>query len=407
MSDLLISFLGRASKEIGEYQFTEYDFGDGEQGQRFAFFGWALLARNKPERLLILGTAGSMWDHLFEGDLDLGSQEEERRIHLADAVLKGAVTQQMLGELTPLLTAALGCAVQLKIIPYCREAAEQVALLGAIADHVVDGNTVELDITHGFRHLPMLGFLAALYLRRIRRATIEHIWYAAYDHDSGLAPVHDLNGLLEIADWLDAMAIYDYGGDYGVFSSLLGENVGQQLAVGSFFEATNQVGKARKHVGDALNQLETDEHGIASRLFRPELQRRLSWANNGSLYSRQRQLCLEFLDHGRYREAAIAGYEAFITGLVQAQPRNLEPEKYKVRNDVSKAFDDQQKLLHRGRQSPLWKPFKALRDLRNVLAHGGQASKRDTAAALADVTAMDDFLRPLLVALLPENFVEP
>jgi hypothetical protein len=63
----------------------------------------------------------------------------------------------------------------------------------------------------------MLALLAALYLRRVRGARVGRIWYGAFDPDSGDVPVHDLSGLLNIADWLEALAVYDRCGDYGVF----------------------------------------------------------------------------------------------------------------------------------------------------------------------------------------------
>ena len=66
MPHVLLTFLGRVSK--AGYQTTCYDFGDGRQEPPTAFFGWSLQRRLTPDRLVILGTAGSMWDHLFERD---------------------------------------------------------------------------------------------------------------------------------------------------------------------------------------------------------------------------------------------------------------------------------------------------------------------------------------------------
>ena len=47
---------------------TRYDYGDGSEEPPAAFFGWSLQRRLQPDRLVILGTSGSIWDHLFEGD---------------------------------------------------------------------------------------------------------------------------------------------------------------------------------------------------------------------------------------------------------------------------------------------------------------------------------------------------
>ena len=65
---VLISFLGRVPKGISGYRPTCYSF-KGAPDEPTAFIGWSLHRRLTPDRLVILGTAGSMWDHLFEKDI--------------------------------------------------------------------------------------------------------------------------------------------------------------------------------------------------------------------------------------------------------------------------------------------------------------------------------------------------
>ena len=75
----LISFLGRSRKDPATgYQRATYAFPDGKQVPT-AFFGAALMQRLRPQRTLLLGTAGSMWDVL---DIDVESTEW---IELAEA----------------------------------------------------------------------------------------------------------------------------------------------------------------------------------------------------------------------------------------------------------------------------------------------------------------------------------
>ncbi|TVQ93803.1 MAG: TIGR02221 family CRISPR-associated protein [Chromatiaceae bacterium] len=130
------------------------------------------------------------------------------------------------------------CDAHLERIPYARDSAEQVELLRIMAAHVEADDRVDLDVTHGFRHLPMLAILAALHLGSVRRARIGGIWYGAFDPGSGEAPVHDLAGLLHIADWLQALHRYDKDGDYGAFAHLLGP-AGALLEDAAFFETDN------------------------------------------------------------------------------------------------------------------------------------------------------------------------
>ncbi len=173
MSSVLLTFLGRVPKDQQSYRVTRYDFGDGQTQELAAFFGWPLQQRLHAERLVIMGTTGSRWDHLFEGDLSFGNAGDEARLALVEACEEMAVTTALLAPLAPLLVQRLGCEVRLEIIPYAHDPAEQVALLRIMAAHVEAGDRVHLDVTHGFRHLPMLGILSALHLRIARQAKID------------------------------------------------------------------------------------------------------------------------------------------------------------------------------------------------------------------------------------------
>lgn len=172
MANTLITFLGRVPETEGGYRTTQYDFGDGRLSEPVAFLGWPLTERLNPDRLVILGTTGSMWDHLFEVDQDLGHQWKSERLALIEATAHGTVSGQHLTQLEPLLRDRFGLEVKLRLIPYCRNESEQVELLRSLADHVDAGDKVHIDITHGFRTLPMVSVMAALYLRRVRNAKI-------------------------------------------------------------------------------------------------------------------------------------------------------------------------------------------------------------------------------------------
>jgi len=331
MTQLLITFLGRPPKEESGYRTTCYDFGDGGDCEPLAFFGWALQRRLRPDRLVVLGTPGSMWDHLFESDLDFGAEAEGERLELAEAVEQQSVTQMQLDRLAPLLVERLGCEVRLRLISYCRTPQEQVGLLQTLAAEVGEGDQVDLDVTHGFRHLPMLGLLSALHLRRVKGADITHIWYGAYDPDTGKAPVHDLGGLLHIADWLDALAIYDRTGDYGVFRPLIGGEIGEDLAQAAFLENVNRIGKARAPLRRVHRQLDQVESGLAFPLFRDQLRRRIAWAEQDNYYLRQRELAREYLRRGRFLDSILTGWEAFTTRLLREKDSRLDPDNHQYR----------------------------------------------------------------------------
>lgn len=84
----LISFLG-GGKQGGSYRTTDYKFSDGTLYKDKRYFGMVLTEEVKPDRLILLGTSGSMWDVFFEAGLDDYQNEWEE---LTNAVQKDAVT---------------------------------------------------------------------------------------------------------------------------------------------------------------------------------------------------------------------------------------------------------------------------------------------------------------------------
>ncbi len=392
----LITFLGRVPKAENGYRKTCYDFGDEGDIEALSFFGWALQRRLHPRRMVILGTAGSMWDHLFEGDLNLGGRFEKERLALVDAVEGKRVSQSMLDDLAEPLSHHLGCEASPRVIPYCRDTAEQAEVLRILADEVGRGDRIDLDVTHGFRHLPMLGLLAALHLRRVRDARIRDIWYGAFDPDTEQAPVTRLGGLLDIADWLDALSAYERGGDYGVFADLIGGEIGGLLAEASFLEGVARVGQARSRLRKALELLAGADDDPALNLFRDELERRIGWARGDNYYLRQRELAREYLKNKRYRDAVLTGWEAFTTRLLQEDGGRFDPDNHAHRERARNAFRNR-------RKSERYPAFDSLNRLRNAVAHGSQPKGDEVLRALSSRREMEQLLEALFATLLPED----
>ena len=385
MTTTLFTFLGRVPKKEGRYRTTRYDFGDGELTDPVAFFGWPLTQRLSPDRLVIFGTTGSMWDHLFEVDQDLGSQLEKERLELIKTTARKSVCRKHLERMEPLLEARLECEVKLDLIPYCRNESEQVEVLRRFSCHVAERDSVHLDITHGFRTLPMLGVLAALYLRRVRRAEIAGIWYGFFDPDTQEAPVQDLMGVLHIADWLEALAIYDRDGDYGAFKDLVGP-AGELLQRAAFFERTSNPVEAREALTAwACRTDRFPEGDAAADLFGEELEGRVAWHDGPHRAAWEQDLAHIYLEKGDYLRAVIYGMEAVITGeaLRRCADGQNFGERIRLRNKLREDNEEFEKLAY----------------LRNALAHGPRSETRQVASAMTDETRLRESIGNLFEIL--------
>lgn len=395
MSTTLISFLGRTPKGENGYRKTRYRFPDGTHTEPLAFFGWALHRRLSSRRIAILGTAGSMWDHLFEGDLPLGGTFEAERLTLIEVVGHQRVEQQQLDALASALGQALGCAVSLVVIPYARDHTEQISILRAIADQVADGDRVHLDVTHGFRHLPMLALLAALHLRLARQATIEGIWYGAFDPDTGEAPVHELSGLLHIADGVQALARFDKDGDYGVFEPLLreaglSEDACEALRKAAYYENILNVGAATGELRRARQSLNAGSLEPEGWLLLPAIDKRLAWLDEDRQFEKQTRLARQALDRCDYLRATLYAFEAVITRLCQIG--RVPIDDYDKREEVRMSYE----ARLRQDRSQEREAYFLLKNLRNQVAHGTRGSQGEVQRALLNETVMREKLADLI-----------
>lgn len=104
---------------------------------------------------------------------------------------------------------AIPAEVPLKIvdIPSGRSEEELWEMFARLTSCLETGDRVVFDITHGFRHQPMLALLAASFLRVARQVTLEGIYYGAFEAKepvTNITPVFDLTPFLTLFEWTAA-----------------------------------------------------------------------------------------------------------------------------------------------------------------------------------------------------------
>jgi CRISPR-associated Csx2 family protein len=392
----LISFLGKGKERGGKYKTATYRFDD--QPRIVPFFGMALFDYLKPQRLILVGTAGSMWDVFFENE---ANQNDDHLLELIEAVGNNAVDEEMLEAHATLLSQRLGCPVKCLLIGYARDESGQAVLLGQLAGQLNEHEHIALDITHSFRHLPMLALVAARFLARVKHIEVDDIYYGALemtDQETQATPVIRLKGLLDLLDWVDALASYDKDGDYAAFAGLYERAGGEGATAGllkqaAFFERTNQIGNARK----PLKQFRQDNARPVSpmlELFQPELDKRTAWAEQGLYTERQERLAKQYLESGDYLRAATFGFESVVSRLVKKE-RNGDPMNFSHRNEVKQRLDEEVRDARKNRTESQT-AYLNLRELRNALAHGSRSDFAEIQGAIAS----EESLRPFLTNCL-------
>ncbi len=381
----LISFLGKNRRDpVHGYQRASYEFADGAR-VKTAFFGAALVQRLKPARTLLLGTAGSMWDAL---DVDPDAPEWAE---LVEATEQATVDQDLLDRVSLRAREAMPGA-ELVLIPYGRDEAAQVDLLANLAARVGQGEQVVLDITHGFRHLPLLALVAARYLSHVRQAVVSDIYYGALEMTAdGVTPVVKLDGLLRMLDWVEALAAHDASGNYGVFAPLLvrdglNPEMAARLEEAAYLERVTNVSRAKGTVTPLLRDIAV--LGGPTGLFKDQLVQRLAWAREPRRDSRELALHDAYLARKDFLRATIYLQESAISA--ECSRLKLDASAHAQREE---ARDSLKANLG----------FRSLSDIRNMLAHGtvgGDSGRtRSALAATASASALAARLAELRRAL--------
>ncbi len=383
----LISLIGKskADPKTG-YRKAHYSF-EPNFSRTVSFFGLALLDYAKPERLILAGTAGSMWDVFFEHQ----QTDDEATLALMDAVEKEAVTAPMLAIHEQRLSEKLGIPVQCLLISYARDEAEQSTILNDLAEHLVQGESIILDVTHGFRHLPMLALVAARYLARVRGVQVQEVYYGAHemtDKATEQTPVLRLSAMLHMLDWVDALAVYEHSGNYGIFAPLLQQDGmpaerANLLAQAAYFERSGNPVQAKQSLSGAHNHVR-DHQGPLGQLFKTTLTEHIGWFRQGSRADWELALADRYLARQDYLRTITYLCEAYISRATQKFGGNVN-----LFEDRERAFQETYKT------QDVW----LLKHLRNAITHGVRSDNQDAKPLLQDQQALDKKLRALRKSL--------
>jgi CRISPR-associated Csx2 family protein len=275
MSTVLIGFLGRGPSVSADgkrrpYRRGKYQFADWTSDQVSFFLKaalkWLRTERNQPpDRFVVLGTTGSMWDELLGALCGGRDPLDDKRIEdlwvqLAELVDRRRVTADRLPGVECELSQSLGVEVRAELIPEARTAEQQAQILAALQRHVQQGDRVYLDVTHGFRHQPMLGLGAAVLLSQLRGAQIKDILYGADDmraEPDAPAPVVSLRWLLDLFAWADTTRQLLVGGTIRSLPRVIHDpELEKHLSDTAFFLATNQVHPAGEKARQCLDCLD-------------------------------------------------------------------------------------------------------------------------------------------------------
>lgn len=395
MPTILVSFLGKGLKERPDsprsgYLKTRYDFSavwPGAAVRETSLFGAALLEhlradrREDVTRWLVLGTSASLWSELRLGLADPDADRhcdpyfaiDERVVaQTADpaalAAWEAYLNQEAHGRLNFwLVLTGAGLTSE-----------SQNAICRALFDHVPEESDVAFDISHGFRHQPVLAAFAIGLMRRthrLRRADFYSGVWEARDRESGNAPVLRLDLCPRLLQMTESAAVLNIVGNYAP----LAHQAGLKAADPWFFESTHQLGRARAGIELLQSEVRRQEgasdalEAQAAKLLAKHLASAAATDLTGRFYARARQA----LAVKNYMTAIVLCYEMLLLQEIQSAAPGSNEMNYSSRKA---ARDRLQHRLH-GEDR---KVFRLVREVRNACAHGCRPDRSDARQVLGN-----------------------
>lgn len=330
MTRTLISFIGKANNKTG-YRKTSYTL-NGQKSDEVTFICKALYDFLKPEKILIIGTVGSCWSEVltnFLSEEKLSSHSDlTQRLRKREESNTGDTRENVSRDVDEI---SLLISKELNIEFICRiyDENSENELFTTIIENISHGDTITLDVTHGFRFTPMCALMAIQYLAYIKNIEIEKIYYGWLENNLDKKPVKDLSWMLSLNKWITAFSQYNKTNDISIFSQLIGNQEAEKtINDASFYEkltyASNSI--------DKLKELDVerifDSEDPVLRSFKEPFSEKLAYINEKTTSRAIFKLSQQYLEARDYMHAVIYLHETFMVryseiGTLKHDLRNI------------------------------------------------------------------------------------
>jgi len=424
---LIAGIGGGKNKETGTYRVANYKIENKVYEQR-SFITSALEEHYGIDKTIFIGTAGSMWDNLYEFYSKKYQKNYDENYHLdLMAVTDNATMDTDIDSLNLLKfnetfkDKILGIVTKYGMNEL--EIFENFNLIIKLQDELEDGDEVYLDITHSFRSNAFWMFLVMNYLTDVqdKNITVKAISYGMLEaQKDGVAPVVDLNAFYKILQWIKgANNLKNYGNSYLIEENIENEKLSKKLKNFSDALNMNYIGSLRQSI-NSLKKLEDDIDNLEgpAKLIIPKVIKDFMdrFASEDKDYLFQAKLAKWHFEQKRYAMAYININESIIGFILDTlELPLLTGDRKKDENKLAKDWLNM--IISRHENNKTYPNFKVDKDnmelyeyikifehsrrVRNEIAHsiGGKDS------AVNDIDSLKKYCDKIIVLLENRDFI--
>lgn len=345
------------------------------------------------EKVILIGTTDSGWNttlvELLSDRLlrDESALEHEERI--TNAIKINGVSQNTLDESATILSRELRLEFRLVLVPRAVDQAEQEDFVGKILNSLHGSSSLHVDVTHGYRHWPILLSQVAFLFKQTHFMDIERISYGFFENNNAQITGKEviLDTYLGVGERTAAAAFFKQTWDSRVLKKLLPADkrmslFTSQLEKFTFMLAMNNIEQARASAHQIISFFRSDDTTCRSVLFpfydliRTTLEAlsssgRPSWEHDSKFFN-------GLIEHGDFYRAVMFLWESCLTKMLRHSIEALFPHNPTLMNNALHNLRVRQCMtvcsvykrdFHTAPE--FRKNLRMLNQLRNFVAHGG------------------------------------
>ncbi len=383
----LITTLGRGqfNKETKEFDYFEasYALPDGKT-YRTKLVARALVEYLKPDEVYVVGTSESLWK-------------------LADSLIGNYKRVE---------------------IPYGKSHEEFWEMFRKVYSIDVEGKELYLDITHGFRSIPLMTTTMVSLFTKVKGAHIRGVYYGIYEAKSEdrTVPIIDLLPFIELNEWIEGFTLLTQYGDGLSIAELIkrkAEKYPDRKSLGKInslpkvlekfsqavsFNALELITKSTKDLINCLQDIKELPTGFeALELLKDAiLQEALKFSSYGSAWEKQLKLVRWLFEKRRYSEAIIALEETIFTYIMEKLGKDYLENSRQRLGAVFREDCEKHKVFTKEANDL----FSRIQELRNKTGHAFMKKSTSEGDIREAINNLGDYIRASEELLKEERFIK-